>query len=154
MSIEPDVSMMNVQFAGGRSSAAMLRVDTPMRTSAVPSSARGAGPDSTVTPRSLFVGSGSASSNALSHSSGRMESGSGRKPPSRNVRATLNDPVSTSSPNVDSASTLVTTNVESPPSTNTLSSSGPGPVGGLGRDHCRGLVRDGAARGSWFQFRR
>ena len=54
MSIEPDVSMTNVMFAGGRSASATVAVSTAMRTSAVPSSACGAArrldadPDGTV----------------------------------------------------------------------------------------------------------
>jgi hypothetical protein len=59
MSIDPDVSMTNVMFAGGRSSSASDRVLTPIRTSEVPSPARGASWVSTVMPRSASVGTSS-----------------------------------------------------------------------------------------------
>ena len=52
MSIDPDVSTTNVRLAGGRSSSASGRVDSPMRTSWVPSPARGDSWVSTLTPTS------------------------------------------------------------------------------------------------------
>ena len=60
MSIEPDVSMTNVMFAGGRSASATVAVSTAMRTRAVPSSVCGAAAVSTPTPTGPSVGAGSS----------------------------------------------------------------------------------------------
>ena len=106
---------------------------TPTRTIAVPSSP--VDDDSAVTARSASVAGASPYEKALTHSSTRIESGSGRKPLARKTCATLNEPVSTSRANVDSRSSPVATHSESPESTNVLSSSTPGSsmaIGGSG----------------------
>ena len=78
MSIEPDVSMTNVTFADGRSIGSSSRVDTPMRTVATVGSSSTRNPPSTVIARSSAVAGASPYVNTLIHSSGRIESGSGR----------------------------------------------------------------------------
>src|SRR5690606_25309048 len=102
---------------------------TPTRTRRVPSVVCGASATSAVAPRASPAGAGSPYSNAFTHSSTRIDDGSGSAPAASWARPTWKEPVSTASANVDSASSVVATNVESPLSTNTLSSVGAGQEG-------------------------
>ena len=100
----PERSTTRVRFTDGRSSAASSRAVTATRTSWVPSSSAGAIPVSVRRARSASVGAGSSYGRALTHSSDRTDSAGGRRPSATSACATRNEPLSTSSANVDSGS--------------------------------------------------
>lgn len=119
MSIEPEVSTTKVRLTFGRSCSVTVRLATPTRTSVVPSAV---GAVSAVIDSAPSVAAGWADPIAFTHSSVRTDAGGGSDPRSRNTRATVGDPLSTSSPNVDVGSAAVVTNGFRPSSVNVLSS--------------------------------